>query len=57
VPLAFFLDPASRRTESRTWQGRERFFYVYPWHAYYIWGATAGMLSNLAEVLAPGVPT
>ncbi len=51
VPLAFFLDPASRKTESRLWQGTKRFFYVYPWHSYYIWGATAGMLSNLAEVL------
>ena len=51
VPLDFFLDSANRRTESRLWQGQERFFYVYPWHGYYIWGATAGMLSNLAEVL------
>ena len=51
VPLDFFLDSANRRTESRHWQGQERFFYVYPWHGYYIWGATAGMLSNLAEVL------
>jgi 8-oxo-dGTP pyrophosphatase MutT (NUDIX family) len=51
VPLAFFLDPASRKTESRIWQGTQRFFYVYPWPNYYIWGATAGMLSNLAEVL------
>ena len=51
VPLAFFLDPVSRKTESRVWQGRQRFFYVYPWPNYYIWGATAGMLSNLAEVL------
>jgi 8-oxo-dGTP pyrophosphatase MutT (NUDIX family) len=57
VPLAFFLDPASRRTESRVWQGKERFFYVYPWHSYYIWGATAGMLSNLAEVLSSRVTT
>jgi 8-oxo-dGTP pyrophosphatase MutT (NUDIX family) len=32
VPLTFFLDPESRRTESRMWQGQERFFYVYPWH-------------------------
>jgi 8-oxo-dGTP pyrophosphatase MutT (NUDIX family) len=53
VPLAFFLDPANRRRESRVWQGQERFFYVYPWPGYYIWGATAGMLNNLAEVLAP----
>jgi 8-oxo-dGTP pyrophosphatase MutT (NUDIX family) len=53
VPLAFFLDPASRRTESRVWQGRTRHFYVYPYQHYYIWGATAGMLNNLAELLAP----
>ncbi len=53
VPLAFFLDPANRRRESRVWQGQERFFYVYPWPGYHIWGATAGMLNNLAEVLAP----
>jgi 8-oxo-dGTP pyrophosphatase MutT (NUDIX family) len=51
VPLSFFLDPANRRTESRVWLGKQRFFYVYPWQDHYIWGATAGMLSNLAEVL------
>lgn len=58
VPLAFFLEPASRRTESREWQGRKRYFYVYPYRHYYIWGATAGMLNNLAEVLgAPASAT
>lgn len=51
VPLAFFLSPGSRRMESRIWQGRTRHFYVYPYGDYYIWGATAGMLNNLAEVL------
>lgn len=56
VPLAFFLDPASRRTESRIWEGRTRFFYVYPFQHYYIWGATAGMLNNLAEILSPSAP-
>lgn len=54
VPLAFFLEPANRQTQSRMWQEKERFFYVYPWHGYYIWGATAGMLNNLAEVLNDG---
>ncbi|WP_374381274.1 CoA pyrophosphatase [Dongia sp.] len=52
VPLAFFLAPDSRRMESRVWQGHTRYFYVYPYGKYYIWGATAGMLNNLAEVLA-----
>ncbi len=51
VPLGFFLDPASRKLESRVFQGRERFFYAFPWGEYYIWGATAGMLNNLVEVL------
>ena len=51
VPLAFFLDEGNRRIESRIWQERTRYFYVYPYQHYYIWGATAGMLNNLAEVL------
>lgn len=51
VPLGFFLDPASRKLESRMFQGRERFFYAFPWGKHYIWGATAGMLNNLVEVL------
>jgi 8-oxo-dGTP pyrophosphatase MutT (NUDIX family) len=51
VPLDFFLDPASRKLESRVFQGKERFFYAFPWGEYYIWGATAGMLNNLVEVL------
>jgi hypothetical protein len=32
-------------------QGQQRFYYVYPWGDYHIWGATAGMLNNLVEVL------
>lgn len=54
VPLAFFLDPGSRKLESRLFQGRQRFFYAFPWGEHYIWGATAGMLNNLVEVLAAG---
>ena len=53
VPLHFFRDPLSRKLETRTFQGKERFFYAYPWGDYYIWGATAGMLNNLIEVLGP----
>ncbi len=51
VPLRYFLDPENREVHSRVWQGRTRFFYVYPYEKHYIWGATAGMLSNLAEIL------
>jgi len=53
VPLRFFRDPLSRKLETRTFQGKQRFFYAYPWGDYYIWGATAGMLNNLIEVLGP----
>jgi len=53
VPLRFFLDAASRKLESRMFQGQQRFYYVYPWGDYHIWGATAGMLNNLVEVLSP----
>ena len=52
VPLGFFLDPANRKTQSRIFRGEERHFYVFPYGDYYIWGATAGMLVNLAEVLS-----
>ena len=51
VPLAFFLNERSREIHSRQWRGEERRFFVYPYEDYYIWGATAGMLNNLAEWL------
>lgn len=52
VPLDFFLDSANRQTQSRRYEGRERHFYVYRYEGYTIWGATAGMLVNLTEVLS-----
>jgi 8-oxo-dGTP pyrophosphatase MutT (NUDIX family) len=52
VPLAFVLDPRNRERRSRHFQGTERHFWVLPYPERYIWGATAGMLVNLAEVLA-----
>ena len=53
VPLRFFLTPDNRRLDSRLYQGQRRHFYAFPWGEYYIWGATAGMLVNLVEVLGP----
>ena len=52
VPLGFFLTPGTKQRHSRMFKGKERFFYAYPYGDYYIWGATAGMLGNLAELLA-----
>lgn len=51
VPLGFLLDPARRRMDSRIYQGKERRFYAFRYGNHYIWGATAGMLVNLTEVL------
>jgi 8-oxo-dGTP pyrophosphatase MutT (NUDIX family) len=52
APLAFFLDPANRKMQSAEYQGILRHFYVFPYGERNIWGATAGMLVNLAEALA-----
>jgi 8-oxo-dGTP pyrophosphatase MutT (NUDIX family) len=51
VPLAFILDPANVRIESRMYKGYERHFYAMTYEGRYIWGATAGMLVNLGAVL------
>jgi 8-oxo-dGTP pyrophosphatase MutT (NUDIX family) len=51
VPLSFVVDPANHRRDSREYRGRLRHFFVLPYQNRYIWGATAGMLVNLAEVL------
>jgi len=53
VPLDFLVDPGNLQRGSREWQGTTRFFFALPYENRYIWGATAGMLVNLAEVLAP----
>jgi 8-oxo-dGTP pyrophosphatase MutT (NUDIX family) len=56
VPLSFLIDPANHQRESRIYAGAERFFFAMPWNGYYIWGATAGMLVNLSEVLRAAEP-
>jgi 8-oxo-dGTP pyrophosphatase MutT (NUDIX family) len=52
VPLAFLLDPANRRRETRHLGGRERRFYAFTYQGHEIWGATAAIIVNLAEHLA-----
>lgn len=51
VPLGFFLAPGACRLDSRLYRGRRRHFYAFPYGDYYIWGATAGILLNLVEIL------
>lgn len=53
LPLAFVLDRNNHVQESAMWKGIERHYYVFPHREYRIWGATAAMLVNLCDVLAP----
>lgn len=52
VPLAFLLDPANRRRESREIAGRQRSFYAFTYKEHEIWGATAAIVVNLAGRLS-----
>ena len=52
VPLSYVLDPRNHQRQSRPFYGKMRHFYVLPFEDRYIWGATAGMLINLYEVLS-----
>lgn len=51
VPLSFILDPSNPQRHSREFLGKPRWFYAFPYPQRYIWGATAGMLVNLRDVL------
>ncbi len=52
VPLEFILDRRNHQTQSRELRGVLRSFFVLPYQHRNIWGATAGMLVNLAEALS-----
>lgn len=49
VPSDHVLDPARFSVQSRRWRGSRRHYYTVPYGPYYIWGATARILRNLAE--------
>ena len=51
VPLPFVLEPANYRRDKVTINGIERRFYVLPYGAYHIWGATAAILVNFRDVV------
>ncbi len=52
VPLSFLINPANHQRHHRqTPDGLKRYFYAIPYQERYIWGATAGMLVNLSDVL------
>ena len=51
VPLDFIVDPRNRERRSREFNGVQREFWAIPYRDYFIWGATAGMIVNLSDVL------
>jgi len=56
VPLSFLANPANHRLyRGPLPDGRERQYYAMPWHQYFIWGATAGILRNLYHRLRHGL--
>ncbi len=52
VPLQFFLDPANHRRQSAMREGLLRHYFAMPYGDRNIWGATAGMLHILYQLLA-----
>jgi 8-oxo-dGTP pyrophosphatase MutT (NUDIX family) len=54
VPLGFFLDPANHQRHSDVKNGRIRYYYSMPYGERNIWGATAGMLHSLYQILTAG---
>ena len=55
VPLEFFLDPGNHEAHSREVNGMVRHYYAMPYGEHYIWGATAGMVRMLYELLVDAV--
>lgn len=49
VPLAHLMDKDNFLIESRFWRGVRRYYFVVPFGPYYIWGATARILRELAD--------
>ena len=54
VPLALVCDRQNHRRESAMWKAKRRHYYVMPYKHYHIWGATAGMLVNLVDMIDRG---
>jgi 8-oxo-dGTP pyrophosphatase MutT (NUDIX family) len=50
-PLSFLLDANNHQRQQREFTVILHEFWAMPWNDYYIWGATAGMLVSLHDVL------
>jgi 8-oxo-dGTP pyrophosphatase MutT (NUDIX family) len=51
LPLDELMRPGAIYLHSRRFDDGERWYYAIDWQGRHIWGATAGMLNNLAEIL------
>jgi 8-oxo-dGTP pyrophosphatase MutT (NUDIX family) len=51
VPLSLLMDPANHQRVERVFNGMRRAYYAVPYGERYIWGATAGMILNLYDIL------
>ncbi len=51
VPLGFLMDDGNRQTLFREHDGKIWRYYAYPFEGRNIWGATAGMIKNLGDML------
>ena len=51
VPLSFLMNSDNHERHSRELKGQQREYYAMPYEERYIWGATAGMLVNLHDIL------
>ncbi len=52
VPLDFFMNRQNHHRHSYNWEGTTRHYYAMPYGDYFIWGATAGMIVNLIDLLS-----
>lgn len=51
LPLDFLMVEDNYKLNSKNWLGKDRRYYVLEYEQHVIWGATAGMLKNLADRL------
>jgi 8-oxo-dGTP pyrophosphatase MutT (NUDIX family) len=51
VPLSFLLDRGNHHRCSTEFEGVTRHFWAMPYGRHFIWGATAGMVVNLCDIL------
>ena len=57
VPLPILLDPNNFREESYFYAGKHRPVYFYQYNQHVIWGATARILKQFLELIAPLFPS